>query len=428
MKNYLENISEVVPRIIRSSKIRNTLYSLLGLFVFQFTNALVILIIARKITVLEYGQLVSIKAFVNILIVLANFGFDSWFLARANFFENYKFIWLDLFSKKIKLLIIFFLSGLLFTYFLFDNQTYPEIIFFLLGGSLIFDSLLQSIFTLQRVVGKFVSIFYLQISYSIILFITVLLIPKYGNSLLIFCLIKVLISILSVFFGFYRLNKEHGIKIINYKKNSLSKKLNIWTFYIADISAVFYERIDIFLISIFIGVSGNEIYGPAISIIFFSFFLPNAIYYVVLPLLSTNYKNYINLKNNSFIKIALTQLTIQFFFGILVYIFIKLFTQPIIIILFGSKYVESLTILQNLAIIPMIKYLNFGLGAIITSSNNQKIRTNIMISSAVINFLLNLLLIRIIGIQGAIISYIISELFLMSFYTYYSVKILRNKP
>lgn len=427
MKSYLENITEIVPRIIRSNEIKNTLYSLLGLFVFQFVNALVLLIIARKISILEYGQLVSIKAYVNILIVFANFGFDSWFLTRAYNLENYKYIWLDLFFKKFKLLILLFLSSVLFTYFFFDDQTYPIIIFILLGASLVFDSLLQSIFTLQRVVEEFDSIFFLQISYSIFLFLTVLFIPQYESSLLIFSFIRLIISIMSVTLGFYRLNQEHGIKIINCRKSSLSEKFNFWTYYIADISAVFYERIDIFLISFFIGVNGNEIYGPAINIIFFLFFLPNAIYYVSLPLLSRNYENFVNQKNNSFLKIALIQLTILFLFGVIVFIFTKLFTQPIIIFLFGSKYLESLTILQKLAIIPLIKYLNFGLAAIITSSNNQKLRTNIMISSAILNFLLNLLLIWIIGIEGAIISYVVSELFLLSFYSFFSVKILRNR-
>jgi len=422
----LRNISNYFPNIFESKKIKNTIFSLLGLFIFQFINALVVLLIARKISTLEYGQLVSVKAFINIIIVLASFGYDSWFLANANFFDDYKYVWLNLIKNKLKLHILFFIFSFVIVHFYFDDQTYPSIIFILLGISLILDSFLQSIFTFQRVEGKFDTIFYVQICYSIFLLIAVLFIPNNNFSFILFCLLKLIISFLSLIYGIFMMKRNYKLQSLNIKLPKFSK-LDSKSFFIADISAIIYEKIDIFIISFFLGVNGTMIYGPAVNIIFFTFFLPNAIYFVVLPLLTRNYRNFKNQEVNNFVKNSIFQLIVQLSFGILMSLLIFFFSHYIIKALFGNSYLASVDILKRLAIIPFIKFGNFGLGAILTSSKKQDIRTNIMISSAIINFLLNLILVKTIGLDGAIISYIISELFLLISYSYYSINILRKK-
>lgn len=403
--------------------ILNFLYSIAGLFIFQFTNGLAILLIARKISNVEYGQFVSIKAFANILFVFANFGLDSWFLANANFLEDYKIIWTNILKKKVFLHIVFFLSSFILVLLFFDKSTYPIAPFIILGVSFLIDSILQSIFTFQRVEEKFNLIFLEQTLYSISLLLIVIIIPRDDSAFLVFSFFKLFISLLILFYSGYGLFKDLEL-IKNFVFRKPTSVIFYYPFYFADVASIIYEKIDVFLISLFIGVSGSMVYGPAINIIYFSFFLPTAISFVILPNLTKQYKLYENRQENNFLRNSIIQFLFQLFGGVFVFIFLLSYSEFIIKLIYGETYISSAQILEKLAVIPLIKYINFGLGVILTASKNQTVRTKIMLVSAILNLLFNLLLINLIGLEGAVISYIISESVLMIFYFIFDVKII----
>jgi O-antigen/teichoic acid export membrane protein len=87
-----------------------------------------------------------------------------------------------------------------------------------------------------------------------------------------------------------------------------------------------------------------------------------------------------------------------------------IFSKDIITFVYTQEYLSALNVFNILLIYLFIFYFRELYGYILVTSGNQKKYLQIIVFSSTINFLLNLTLIPIYGIEGAALTTLVSEL------------------
>lgn len=90
-------------------------------------------------------------------------------------------------------------------------------------------------------------------------------------------------------------------------------------------------------------------------------------------------------------------------------------SDKLIIVLFGSHYEESIFILKLLVIIIPFRLITLSISAILLNDKYVKSRLIIEGSATLINVIMNFTLIPIWGVNGAILSVIVTE-FIIAIY------------
>jgi len=89
---------------------------------------------------------------------------------------------------------------------------------------------------------------------------------------------------------------------------------------------------------------------------------------------------------------------------------------------YGEKYVPSAEILRYLVLALPFLFLNNLTGVTLNSINKEKLAFFSTTTASVFNILLNLLLIKMIGITGAVVSTIMTELLVFLMQLFFLVK------
>ena len=191
---------------------------------------------------------------------------------------------------------------------------------------------------------------------------------------------------------------------------------NSWPLLLSSMTIMIYMRIDQVMIKLFLGVEAVGIYSAAVKISELWYFIPVAINQAIFPaLISTkrcNHERYI--KNLQHLYDMMVWIAFAISFAI------WLFSEPLISNLFGYQYIEASSVLA----IHVWSCIFVFLGV---SNTNWILIENLQIYSfyrtlivAVVNVLLNFILIPNIGVRGAalatLISYAIASYFSMFFF------------
>jgi O-antigen/teichoic acid export membrane protein len=103
---------------------------------------------------------------------------------------------------------------------------------------------------------------------------------------------------------------------------------------------------------------------------------------------------------------------------------LALTSRPLTQLLLGEEYRLSGEFLLGLSPILLFKSLEFGFATIIVAAKAQRSRLVPQVLAAVLNLLLNLILIPLIAANGAVIAYLVTEVVLLVSYGIIAVKLL----
>ena len=84
--------------------------------------------------------------------------------------------------------------------------------------------------------------------------------------------------------------------------------------------------------------------------------------------------------------------------------------------IFGSEYQDSILILNILAVSSPIIFVAFSTGATLVTQEHMKLKVKLMGTVALINLVLNFILIPKYGVVGAALSTVVSNLILLILY------------
>lgn len=94
--------------------------------------------------------------------------------------------------------------------------------------------------------------------------------------------------------------------------------------------------------------------------------------------------------------------------------------KPVIVALYGERFLPSVPVLRLLLISLIFSYLGYITGALLNATNHQKVQTSLLAVALFINTTLNVLLLPRFGIEGAALTALISNGILCTLGFYYA--------
>jgi len=195
-------------------------------------------------------------------------------------------------------------------------------------------------------------------------------------------------------------------------------------FFLTIIFAVLYIRVDTIILSLFRSQQEVGWYNAAYSFIFFLYLIPNSLVKAQIPSLSAEAQS----DKKSFVKKVYEGLYVLILIGVPAATACLVMPRKLIEFLFGSEFLPSSGVLQLFGVSLLLTFLYKPLTGALNASDQEKKVAVTTSSTVIINILLNFWLIPKIGMHGAVISTIVSELILfVTFMCFYMAKFQEHK-
>jgi len=378
----------------------------------------IFIFLARKFSIAEYGSIISIFAFANILVALFELGFANYFQRkiasdRNNLNEEVNSV---LAFRSVAYLIILSSAVLYFP----KNLDSLVLVAIIISAIFIFNTnwiLIKIFYGLDQ----YRSVFYRFLISRVVLIIGVVILILLEVSLTLIMTSFLLSAILELGLLFYKLIRTNVIKFridlrINVLKRILlySIPMGLSVFFV-----MVYDRIDILLIQRIISTEAVSFYAIAYSL----YKIPSIFIPIVLTPLFTDLSSEFELSR----KLNLSKLKnislLLFAFAIFSIILTFLCADMIIGLTYGEKYLSSTNLLITLVLALPFLFLNNLTGVILNSIKKEKYAFYSTFIGAGVNILLNVVLLSTIGLMGAVITTIASELLVLLLQFNYLVKL-----
>jgi O-antigen/teichoic acid export membrane protein len=187
---------------------------------------------------------------------------------------------------------------------------------------------------------------------------------------------------------------------------------------IASVFTIIYFRIDVLMLSFIREETEVGLYSAAYRLTEALVFLPTVITTSTFPLMSKYYKDSLDSFGFAYSR------TFKYLFatGLLIAVLVTFASEKIIFIIYGPEYQSSAIALQVLIWATAIMFITTLISTTCVSSGNQQIISKRAILAALLNILLNLILIPWIGYVGAAIATVLSTFGSMIFGLYWIYK------
>lgn len=378
---------------------------LLGLFAARGGGGLALIVIARRVTPFEYGQYLSTYALASFLLVLPNCGLETWLLTRNHSSTSELLeLWRGSFRSRLQLLAVWTV-GMMVLGAILPRDTFPLGIMAPTVIGLSFESLLLLSYAALRSLGEHGRVTLMQCASSLAVLGIALGLPIGPGRIQVFALGRaatsaILAAVVIPLVGRGRSNASYP------PLPAVSILRSARPFMVADVASAIYAKADLTLLSFFLGSSGASVYGPALTLLQAVFLIPRALYFLVVPSLSQAG----TAESQAFVRKGLTQLVVQAAAGAALSLSVFLLAPAAVHLTFGSSYRDSAEVLSVLSPIPFLRSLNFAVGAMLASGGRQPTRTKVQLGCAVSSVLANLIAIPLLGVKGAAMVYVFSEL------------------
>lgn len=211
--------------------------------------------------------------------------------------------------------------------------------------------------------------------------------------------------------GLVKAYRRYGLKIGNWKFDKILAKVilkNSWPLMLASAAWFISLKIDQVMIGSMLGNYKVGIYAAAVKLVEVWYFVPGIICTALLPAIInakiTDEKLYKNRLKNFYILMTIIPLVMA--------VLVTLLAQPIIQVLFGNGYLESIIILRIYIWSSIGVFLGNATYQYLLSENFIKTVFWFNLLAMIVNIILNLILIPVYGITGSawatLISYTIS--------------------
>lgn len=309
---------------------------------------------------------------------------------------------------KLCLCILSFIILLLIVMFIpkFNEDSYVYILTFgmvigyMLFPTWLFQGLEYMRYTsILNIIGKIV--------FTVLIFIFIHDTTDYMLVPLINSLGYILVGILGIYIALTKFNIKITIPSIRDIKYHLREG---WYVFISTIAINMYTTTNTFLLGLLTNNTLVGYYSIAEKIILAVNGLLNPISQALYPFISRTVKTDDKTRSIEFIRKITKIMTLV---GIVLSAGLFIFAKPIILLLFGQSYVNSVIILQIISIVPLAVSLStvFGVETMLTF-NYKKAFTSIVMIGGIIDIVLGIILITLMKEIGIAISFATTEIFI----------------
>lgn len=309
---------------------------------------------------------------------------------------------------KLCLCILSFIILLLIVMFIpkFNEDSYVYILTFgmvigyMLFPTWLFQGLEYMRYTsILNIIGKIV--------FTVLIFIFIHDTTDYMLVPLINSLGYILVGILGIYIALTKFNIKITIPSIRDIKYHLREG---WYVFISTIAINMYTTTNTFLLGLLTNNTLVGYYSITEKIILAVNGLLNPISQALYPFISRTVKTDDKTRSIEFIRKITKIMTLV---GIVLSAGLFIFAKPIILLLFGQSYVNSVIILQIISIVPLAVSLStvFGVETMLTF-NYKKAFTSIVMIGGIIDIVLGIILITLMKEIGIAISFATTEIFI----------------
>lgn len=360
--------------------------------------------VARYLGPQRYGVLNYVLSFVTIFAFLASFGIDS-ILVRdlIKYKDKEKEVLNTAFTLKliggISVVLISIISSILI-----KNDIYTTLLIFIYSIQLLLGAFNVTDYYFQSIVKyKYSSIAQVISTIAVSLLKLFLVYKGFGTGWFIFALIfEGIVSTVILLRFFLRegqrvrfsLNKDIGKKMI----------ADSWPFILSSAFYLIYTKIDQVMIGKMIDTTSLGIYAAGVKIAEIWYFIPAIICGVMLPaIINAKVKDH-TLYKTRIKKLFLLIIGLSFIIALFEFVFAKY----LILMLFGKAYTGSIVILQIYTWAGIIVSAVMVAQQYLITENKTKVIMGSSFFGALINVMLNLILIPKFGIMGSAWATVIS--------------------
>jgi len=235
-----------------------------------------------------------------------------------------------------------------------------------------------------------------------------------------------LIAIIFLLVGIVQLlsMKKGNFKLKGHKEEDLKKKYqvslslvfkNTWPFGLAAFFHLIYFQSDIILIKYIVGDNQAGIYNVAFTIMVAVYMFPGVLYQkFLLPKLH----RWANHDRDKFYEVYRKGNMAMLVLGLIAMLLVWALSSWAIPFIFGTEYQNSILILNILALSAPIIFVAFSAGAALVTQEHMKLKVKFMGTVALINLVLNFIVIPIYGAVGAAVATVVSNFILLMLYYY----------
>jgi len=385
---------------------------LTGLLAAQAFTALAGIVLARRVDAVDYGQYLASVSLAAILVALVNLGMDQWLLAYGTDSPT-KLMRAFHGALRIRLpLLALWLVGVTLLGSLLPPDAFPQPYLLLAALAIGCDSVTLLSYSVLRNVDRHRAVTSFQGAAAFCLLIASLVLPLAPGEASRFLTARATISVTTAILSVIYVRKRISSLQPMTPEPAIATLRSTLPFMWSELAVAVYMRADLSVLSLVKGPTAASIYGPAISLLSMCFLVPGALYLLVVPDLAHRYKQ----SSHRFRRLAVFQLFAQALSGVVLFAGVFAFAPWLIQTVLGPDYAASAGTLSLLSPILLFKSLSFGLGAWLTASGKQAVRTQIQIIVAVLNLCANLAVVTRFGINGVAMVYVISEALLFVSY------------
>ena len=402
MKEFIKKV-----KIIKDKKVtKNTIWIMIERVSQMLISLIVGVISARYLGPSNYGILNYGASLVTFFTAICKLGLENViikeYVERRK--ENGKLLGtalvMRLFSSGLSILAIFII-----VYILNPNDNLIILVTMLQSIALIFQAYeLIDYWFQSNLNSKYVSIVKITAYIIVSIYKIALLVLKMPVQWFAFSTSLDYIIILMLMFYMYKRNNGQKLQFSYTEAKYLLK--NSYHFIFSGLLVTLYTQMDKIMIGSYYTSQEVGLYSAATTISSMWGFIPEALINSIRPSIFEAKKN----SEEVYIKRQKLLYAIIFWTGILFAIVITIFSDLIINILYGKEYIAAKSTLLISAWYPTFAYLGTARAPWIVINNKNKYSKKYMFWGAIINFILNMILIPPLGIEGAAIATLISQI------------------
>ena len=372
-----------------------------------FLNFLLVILLARNLDQEQFGTYTSIIAFSSLFLPLTTLGLNNLISKYFIKFPHAHYFYLNA-AIRIRICgaLLALGIGIFIALFIYQNEIDIILISILLAAQLfnIFNVIEYYFLSQQRVSNTQVHRVAIRIFIRCMLIITAI---QQGSNLLLISIFSCeYILIALVYFKIYNKEIQNKPKYFRNSYIPTMKRLfhkSKWLFF-SSIAMILYLKIDQIMIGKMLGMQETAKYAVAAKLSEFWYVFPVIFANAFNSLLTRNYlSNREKFEHNC--KLILSSL---FLISIILATVTTCISQPLIYLLFGEQYTESAAILSIHIWACIFIFPRAILSKWLIITNNYKYSLYSHLSGAVINILLNLVMLPIYGAKGAAIASVVS--------------------
>lgn len=373
----------------------------------KFLMFILIVLIARYLGDVSYGKYAFAMAFTSFFLILSDLGLST--LTIREVAREKELAGKYLGNLSLVKLILSVVSFLLLVVII-NLMNYPvdtTLAVYIAGMYVVVSSFNQFFISFFRAFEKMEYEMLVRVFEKVIAFTLVISLIYLGHGLIEIMLAYLLSGIFSFLISglivLKRFTKPEFKVDVSFLKHAIKEAL---PFGFTAVFVAIYFKIDTVMLSMMKGNAVVGWYNAAYQIIFGLMVLPAAFVNAVFPIMSRYYKQ----SKESLEIVYETTLRYLLILAIPITAIGFIFSDEVIVLLYGQQYVHSVQALRVLIFIVPVIFLTYLFGNTLQSLNRQWVVNYVAIANAILNVALNLVLIPKYSYIGASIATVVTEI------------------